>query len=233
VGNLYNHLVSSAGSRPFEIEVSVDETNTPTSIHEHYFIARELRRLGVNWVSLAPRFVGDFEKGVDYIGNLDTFASDVQGHAAVARAIGPYKLSLHSGSDKFSIYPLAQEATRGLVHVKTAGTSYLEALRVLATTEPALFRDILDLSRDEYEAARATYHVSAELAKVPPVSELTDGDLPTLLDDFDARQILHVAYGSALDQYGETLKTALQADENAYYARLKVHFQRHLEPFIS
>ena len=135
VAAMYRHLARSAGAQPFELEVSVDETEQPTTHAEHIYIASELKRLGVNWVSLAPRFVGRFEKGVDYIGDLQAFQQDVAGHAAIARALGPYKLSLHSGSDKFSIYPIAMQAAHGLVHLKTAGTSYLEALRTTAALD--------------------------------------------------------------------------------------------------
>ena len=85
----------------------MDETDTPTTHAEHIFVASELRRLGVRWASLAPRFVGRFEKGVDYIGDLAAFDADMRVHAAIARAFGPYKISLHSGSDKFSIYEIA------------------------------------------------------------------------------------------------------------------------------
>ena len=67
---MYRHLVSK--NIPFELEVSVDETETPTSHAEHIFIVSELKRLGVQWVSLAPRYVGRFEKGVDYIGDLES-----------------------------------------------------------------------------------------------------------------------------------------------------------------
>ena len=87
------------------MEVSVDETETPTSIHEHYIIASELRRLGVPFISLAPRFVGSFEKGVDYIGDLTEFTTELGHHAEVMHQIGGYKLSIHTGSDKFRIYP--------------------------------------------------------------------------------------------------------------------------------
>ena len=68
--------LSEHSQQPFELEVSVDERETPTSPAEHLFIASELRRLGVRWVSLAPRFVGRFEKGVDYIGDLDAFEAE-------------------------------------------------------------------------------------------------------------------------------------------------------------
>ncbi|HSO24897.1 MAG TPA: tagaturonate epimerase family protein, partial [Chondromyces sp.] len=148
---MYRAIVERMGSSRFELEVSVDETASPTSVAEHVFIASELGRLGVRWVSLAPRFVGEFEKGVDYIGDLEAFAAEFARHAQVARTLGPYKLSLHSGSDKFSIYPIAARLAAGgpgrgpLVHLKTAGTSYLEALRTVAAAEPELFREILAL----------------------------------------------------------------------------------------
>ena len=79
-------------------------------------------------VSLAPRFIGDFEKGVDYKGDLAALETSLADHAAIAEMLGPYKLSLHSGSDKLSMYPAFARATKGRFHVKTAGTSYLEAL---------------------------------------------------------------------------------------------------------
>ena len=91
----YRHLAAINGDRPWEMELSVDETETPTSHREHLYIVTELRRLGVRWASLAPRYVGRFEKGVDYIGDLDALRADLAGHAAIARAFGPYKLSLH------------------------------------------------------------------------------------------------------------------------------------------
>ena len=104
---MYHHLVRVAGQRPYELEMSVDETETITTLAEHIYIARELQRLGVKCVSLAPRYPGRFEKGVDYIGDLAAFEASFAQHLAVAKTFGPYKLSLHSGSDKFSIYPIA------------------------------------------------------------------------------------------------------------------------------
>jgi hypothetical protein len=69
-------------------------------------------------VSVAPRFVGGFEKGIDYKGDLAAFENDLRGHAAIARAFGPYKISIHSGSDKFSIYPIIGRLCGDLLHVK-------------------------------------------------------------------------------------------------------------------
>jgi tagaturonate epimerase len=226
---MYRYLLETMGDTPFELEVSVDETETPTSPGEHLYIVGELDRLGVMWVSLAPRYVGRFEKGVDYIGDLDQFRTELAKHAAIARALGPYKLSIHSGSDKFSIYPIIAELTGGLVHLKTAGTSYLEALRVVAQVDLPFFREILALARECYETDRATYHVSARLDNVP--ASLGDAELPGLLDQFDARQVLHIAFGSVLDAFGERLSTTLRQHEEVYYTLLEMHFQRHLSPF--
>jgi len=226
VTRLYRHLESEG--IPFELEVSVDETETPTTHAEHIYVASELQRLGVHWVSLAPRFVGRFEKGVDYIGDLDALSADLAGHAAVARALGPYKLSLHSGSDKFSVYPLAAAAAGGLLHLKTAGTSLLEGLRTLAQIEPGLFRKMLALSIERYPLERASYHVSAELERVPDPDSLPDAALPNLLDHFDARQVLHVTFGSLLERYGSDLRRILSEHAEEYYQALERHFVRHL-----
>ena len=230
VSRLYRHLESKG--IPFELEVSVDETETPTTHAEHIYVASELQRLGVMWVSLAPRFVGRFEKGVDYIGDLDALAADLAGHAAVAQALGPYKLSLHSGSDKFSVYPLACAAAGGMLHLKTAGTSLLEGLRTLAQVEPGLFRRMLALSIERYPLERASYHVSAELEKVPDPASLPDAALPALLDQFDARQVLHVTFGSLLERYGSDLCRILTDHAEEYYQALERHFVRHLEPLL-
>ncbi|MGC9347648.1 MAG: tagaturonate epimerase family protein [Anaerolineae bacterium] len=230
---MYHHLAAAKGMETFELEVSVDETETPTSPLEHIFIAMELSRLGVEWVSLAPRYVGRFEKGVDYIGDLDVFETEFAKHAAIARSLGGYKLSIHSGSDKFSIYPLMAKHSQGLAHLKTAGTSYLEALRAVAGVAPELFRQILALAIERYDEDRATYHVSADRDKVPPPESLDDAELAGVLDTFDGREVLHVTFGSALDAYGEELKEVLDAHEEAHYAALKTHFVRHLRPFAA
>lgn len=229
---MYRHLAARMQEGDFELEVSVDETEAPTSLEEHVFVATELRRLGVRWVSLAPRYIGRFEKGVDYIGDLGEFEAELAKHAAIARALGPYKLSIHSGSDKFSIYPIVARLTEGLVHLKTAGTSYLEALRALAQADPALFRQVLAFARARYGEDRATYHVSAQLANVPAADALGNADLPGLLDQFDARQVLHVTFGSVLDRFGDRLLATLWEHEERYHTLLESHFRRHLSPFV-
>ena len=207
----------------FDFEVSIDETDSPTKPLEHFFIANELTRRNVKFTSLAPRFIGRFEKGVDYIGDLEALDAELEKHAAVTSYFGTYKLSLHSGSDKFSVYPLVVKYWGEHIHLKTAGTSYLEALRVLAKHEPELFLKIYLLGRECYEADKRTYHVSAQLNLLPH----TD-NLPSLLNDFHAREVLHVTFGSVMARFGVELKAALAKHEAAYYEGLKTHFDKHL-----
>jgi hypothetical protein len=187
----------------------------------------------VRWVSLAPRYTGRFEKGVDYIGDQRRFESSFARHAAAARLFGPYKLSLHSGSDKFSIYPMAARLAGDLIHLKTAGTSYLEALRAVASADSTLFREILHFALGRYAADRASYHVSAETSRVADVSDWADNRLVSLLDEFDARQVLHVTFGSVIQdaRLRERLFAALRSSEELYYEMLQAHFQKHLAPF--
>jgi hypothetical protein len=237
VATMYHHLAHAAGQLPFELEVSVDETEQPTSHAEHIYIASELKRLGVHWVSLAPRYVGSFEKGVDYIGSVPVFQRDFAGHAAIARHFGPYKLSLHSGSDKFSIYPIAARLSQGLIHLKTAGTSYLEALRTVAAVDEELFREIYLFARERFEADKASYHVSAELSRAPLPEHVPN--CTALLDQFDARQILHIAFGSVLTgrtadgkfRFRDRLMSVLHENAEMYADHLERHFIRHLKPF--
>ena len=236
---MYRHIAATMGDRPFEVEVSVDETASVTTPFEHWLVASELRRLGVEWIGLAPRFIGDFEKGIDYRGDLELFRSEYVKHLAVAEALGPYKISIHSGSDKFGVYRVIGEIGKGGVHVKTAGTSYLEALRTVASCEPDLFREILDFSRGLYEHERRTYHVSAELERVPAAAEMGDGDLVGLFEEDDARQVLHVTFGRVLTEkdddgvylFKERLLAALSAHEGNHYGNLVTHFRRHTAPF--
>ena len=238
-GRMYRHIAATMGDRPFEVEVSVDETASVTSPFEHWLVASELRRLGVRWVGLAPRFIGDFEKGIDYRGDLDVFRIEYIKHLAIADALGPYKISIHSGSDKFGVYRVIGEIGRGGVHVKTAGTSYLEALRTIAACEPELFREILDFSRSLYEHERRTYHVSAVLDRVPGGVDLADDELPALFEDEDARQVLHVTFGRVLTEkkedgsylFKDRLLAALEDHEEAHYQNLVAHFRRHTAPF--
>jgi hypothetical protein len=230
---MYRHLERVRKGAAFELEMSVDETETVTTLAEHIYIAHELRRLGVNWVSLAPRYVGTFEKGVDYIGDLSEFENSFAQHLAVSKTFGPYKLSLHSGSDKFSVYPIVSRIAGELVHLKTAGTSYLEALRAIGRVNPKLFRAIVIFARDRYPIDRASYHVSAEVSEMVDIGSLPNERLTTVLDDFHAREILHVTFGSVLHHpdFREAFFETLENNEEVYYEMLERHFGRHFAPF--
>jgi tagaturonate epimerase len=219
---MYRHL--SQLKESFDFEISVDETDSPTTPLEHFFIANELTRRRVNFTSLAPRFIGRFEKGVDYLGDLAALDRAMALHAAVTDHFGTYKISLHSGSDKFKVYPILVKHWGDRIHIKTAGTSYLEALRTLAEVDPDLFARIWSLGLERYPADRLTYHVSAEAGRIPPGI-----DLSALLDDFNAREILHVTYGSALKRFGIEMKASLTGHLDLYHAKLQTHFRRHLE----
>ena len=256
-GRALNHALALAehiarvheqSGRDFEIELSVDETEQPTTLAEHYIIADQCLGRGMKLVSLAPRYVGDFEKGVDYKGDLAALEKSLVDHAAIAEKLGPYKLSLHSGSDKLSMYPALARATKGRFHVKTAGTSYLEALRVVARHDVALFRRVVDFARGRYEVDKATYHVSATLASVPPTSGISDPvelerlylerweDVPNG-EGFTAqgRQILHCTFGSTLTDpdLGPAVRQVLESHVGTYTEVLADHFARHLNALRS
>ena len=230
----------------YEIELSVDETEQPTTLVEHYIIAQQIIEHGVKLVSLAPRFIGELEKGVDYKGDLAALEQSMKDHAAIARGLGPYKLSLHSGSDKLSMYTLFSRATEGLFHVKTAGTSYLEALRVVARHDEKLFRTIIDFSRARYDTDKATYHVSATCDSAPAQGDVADiRELEGLYlehwEDVDAnkpgtgfvapgRQILHCTFGSVLTDatLGKAVVDVIKAEPGTFKDVLALHFGKHL-----
>ena len=214
-----------------EVEFAVDETDYPTKPAEHVVVVSELQRLGMDFVSFAPRFVGRFEKGVEYIGDLDELQRDFEIHAEIARALGPYKLSLHSGSDKYSTYPLIAEATKGVVHLKTAGTSWAEALRVIAHNDPDLMREVLALALDSFEANRKSYHLSCDPTKIP--TDPTDDQVAQLMDRVDSRQVLHVGYGAILEEFGPRMYQVWNDNEEEHYRIIADHFVKHLTSFAS
>lgn len=217
----------------YEIELCVDRSPKPVTLAEHYIIAQQSLRSNMKLVSLALRYPGQFEKGIDYKGDLAALEAALRGHAAVARTLGPYKLSLHSGSDKLSMYEILARATGGLFHVKTSGTSYLEALRVAARHNRKLFRRIVDFSRERFERDRAGCQVSARLEKVPtPAAVSDDAKLEKLyLDQGDGRQVLHVTFGSVLTDsaLGPALRDVLVAQPETHRQVLARHFGRHLK----
>ena len=231
-------IADARAGKGADIEVSVDETDSPTTPLEHLFIGLELKRRGVVATSVAPRFIGEFEKGIDYKGDLARFEQELKMHAAIARYCGPYKISVHSGSDKFSIYPAVGRVCGNLLHVKTAGTSYLEALRVVARTDTPLFKEIVEYSRSRFDTDKASYHISAKLGDVQPAAALSAKDAENLyLDQVAGRQILHVTFGSVLtvgqSSSGRSFKTGILESLNNYADLhsevLEKHLGKHLQ----
>lgn len=247
--NLGEHIksVNESAGQDYEIELSVDETDQPTTLAEHYIIADQCIQGGMKLVSLAPRFIGELEKGVDYKGDVSALEASLNDHAAISQLVGPYKLSLHSGSDKISMYPALARATQGMFHVKTAGTSYLEAIRVVARHDEELFRRIVKFARDRYDVDKATYHVSATNAAVPAGDDLDPTkleqvylerwqDVPQGLGFTEpGRQILHCTFGSVLtsEEYGPAVYSVLESHPDTYKEVLADHFSRHLDALRS
>lgn len=230
------HAEKLMGESGFDLEISVDETDQPTTVLEHLFLALELQRNNIPVTSLAPRFIGDFEKGIDFRGDLTAFIDALKIHAAIASQYGPYKISLHSGSDKFKVYPPIAEVCDGKFHVKTAGTSYLEALRVICRVNPELFSEIVTFCRERFPIDRATYHISANLDQTPTVTGLSPEQLEQYyLTDDNGRQLLHVTFGSVLTvkngnnfRFKDDLLAILRTESQLHEDFLVKHFGKHL-----
>jgi hypothetical protein len=219
-----------------DFEISIDETDTSTTPEQHFIVANELNRRNVHIKTLAPRFMGEFQKGIDYIGDLDEFERDINFHAAIARHFG-YKLSIHSGSDKFSIYPFIGRATQGVFHVKTSGTSWLEAMRIVAMVNPSLYREIHAFAINVFEEAKKYYHVTTDLTNIPVIKTINDEELPQLFKQKDLRQLIHITYGLILNaknnegsyRFKERLYSLWNQKKDLYSENLERHIGRHLE----
>lgn len=221
--------------KDFDLEISIDETSTPTTPMAHLFIVQELRRRGVDFQTLAPRFVGQWQKGIDYIGDLSFLEKEMSIHSEITKVLSGYRLSLHSGSDKFSVYPIFAQYTEGNLHIKTAGTSYLEAIKVIAARDASLYREIHKYALTRFETDRASYHVTTDLTKIPDVDKLLDSDLMKLFEMPDARQLIHITYGSVLTAtesgrylFKDRIFKILFDYEKDHYEFLKNHMQKHL-----
>ena len=230
---IYRHIKSKKDE--FIAEVSMDETDAPQTPPELLIILAALADEGVQLQTIAPKFTGRFNKGVDYVGDLAQFEKEFNDDLAViAHAIAKYglpenlKLSVHSGSDKFSIYPIIGNAIRRTgagVHVKTAGTTWLEELIGLAEAGGeglALSKEIYAKALENVDAMCEPYAsvIDIDSAKLPAVDEVNDwsGDQyanalrhvqehPEFNQHF--RQLLHIAFKLAAKEgarYTDLLK---------------------------
>jgi len=182
-GAIHRHIAAGKGDDAFVTEVSMDETDAPQTPRELLVILALLADERVPLDTIAPKFTGRFNKGVDYVGDLAAFEREfnddiaVLGHAAATYGLPDgIKLSVHSGSDKFSLYPVirrAIERTGAGVHVKTAGTTWLEELIGLSEAGG----DGLELAREIY--AYALEHVDELCAPYAAVIDIDRTRLPT------------------------------------------------------
>lgn len=233
--HVYNNYIAKV-DRDIDFEISIDETETITSPTEHFFVANELISRQVDVTSLAPRFCGEFQKGIDYIGDIALFEQELESHALIAEHFS-YKLSIHSGSDKFKVFPIISKYTKGLFHIKTAGTNWLEAIRVIAEVNPTLYHEMHEFALDKFGIAQAYYHVTPNLEKILPLNMVKDEDLVQYMDNDEARQLFHITYGLLLlekDDNGEyTFRNeffnTLNQHEELYRNSLKKHIGKHLQ----
>jgi tagaturonate epimerase len=219
--------------KSFDFEISIDETDFPTLPEAHVFVAEELKERGIEYQTVAPRFIGEFQKGIDYIGNVEEFERSFAVHAAVARHYG-HKLSVHSGSDKFSVFPAIGRETGGRFHLKTSGTHWLQALSLIADTNPELFREVYSYALEVFPVTRTYYHITPDLSDLPDAGALTDGELGKILENVNSRQVLHVSYGEIYKN--EDLKARLYGEltgnEEKYYQILAGHLQKHVNGLV-
>jgi len=230
--SIYDDLLKDAR---VDFEISIDETLTTTSPQSHFFVANELIGHGVKIASLAPRFTGELQKRIDYRGDPSEFERDFLIHAKLAEAFG-YKISVHSGSDKFSIFPVIGKLAGGGYHLKTAGTSWLEAVRVIAQRAPSLYRGMHAFALEHLHEAKKYYHITGNAANIADINSVSDAGLPDYLEQDDSRQALHITYGLMLQAKAEDgsalfrdkIYEALHAYESDYFTALEKHLGRHL-----
>ena len=257
-GRIYRHIEERKGSGNFVTEVSIDETDSPQTPLELFLILAMIAREGIPVQTVAPKFTGRFNKGVDYVGNLGQFEKEFdEDLAVIAFAIGEFglpgtlKLSVHSGSDKFSLYPIINRLLKkhgcGL-HVKTAGTTWLEEVIGLAEAGG----DGLQLAKEVYAGAYARFDeltgpyatvIDVNRKRLPEPPEVSawkaDQFVDTLRHDRsnaaynrDFRQLVHVGFKVAAE-LGERYLDGLQANE-AIIARNVTNnlFARHIQPIF-
>lgn len=254
-GRIYRHIKSKKGVDDFITEVSMDETDIPQSPVEMFFILAAIADEGIPAQTIAPKFTGRFNKGVDYVGDVAQFEKEFnQDLAVIAFAVEEFglpknlKLSMHSGSDKFSIYKPMNKALKKFdagVHIKTAGTTWLEELIGLA----AASGDGLSIAKQVYAEALPRFDelcgpyasvIDIDKDKLPSpevVDQWSGDELADALrhdqscDKYNPnfRQLMHVAYKitaemgtdylNALEKYEKVI--AEQVTENIYQRHIK------------
>ena len=257
-GRLYRHVAARRGTGTFLTEVSMDETDAPQAPAELLVILAALADEGIPVQTVAPRFSGRFNKGVDYVGDIGGFAAELAADVAVVGyAAGAYglpadlKLSVHSGSDKFSIFPVIRDAVRRAgagVHVKTSGTTWLEEVIGLAEAGGdglAVVQDVYAEAWRRREELCAPYAsvIDIDPAGLPTPAEVHGWDAVRFVAavrhdptdpayDRQVRQLMHVGYKVAAemgDRYTELLLACRASIARNVTDNL---FERHLRPLF-
>ena len=255
---LYARIAEARGAATFVTEVSMDETDTPQTPAELLLILAAIADAGIPAQTIAPRFSGRFNKGVDYVGDVARFerefADDVAVVAYAVRAFGlpaGLKLSVHSGSDKFAIFPAIRRTLRATgagVHVKTSGTTWLEEVIGLAEADGAGLAFVKDLyddaygRRDELCAPYASV-IDIDPARLPSptafrgwssaqVVAAVRHDAADPAYDLNVRQLLHVSYKIAAatgERYLRLLESCREPIARNVTANI---YERHLVPLF-
>jgi len=261
---IYRHILKAKGESRFITEVSMDETDAPQTPGELLIILAALADEKIPLQTIAPKFTGRFNKGVDYVGDVAQFDREFRGDVAViAHAVKAYgmasnlKLSVHSGSDKFSIFPVIRRAVTDFgagVHLKTAGTTWLEELIGLAEAGGSgleLAKQIYAqayLRREELCKPYAAV-IDIDVAKLPVPTEVQGWsslqftsalrhDQANPAYNRSLRQLLHVGYKIAAgmgDRYLDALNDnvasiARNVTTNLYERHFKIVFPRSKQP---
>ncbi len=257
-GLIYRHIVMKKGNHNFVVEVSMDEVEEPQTPEVLFFILAGLADEGIPAQTIAPKFTGRFNKGVDYVGDVDRFAKEFENDLLVIRhAVDIFglpenlKLSVHSGSDKFSIYKpihdLLKKYDAGL-HLKTAGTTWLEELAGLALAggkglelAGKIYRDALGRFEELTDPYKTVIDVHRDQLPAPEEVENWSGKRYTAAlkhdrnnPDFDPqfRQLLHCAYKVAAE-LGSEFTDALKAYEDVIGEQVRENlYERHIKPLF-
>jgi hypothetical protein len=256
--SIYRHIAGKKGEDAFITEVSIDETTEPQSPEELFFILAAIALHKIPVQTIAPKFTGRFNKGVDYQGDVARFDREFNDDVCVIRrAVADFglqadlKLSIHSGSDKFSIYPGIRRtlAAQGAgVHIKTAGTTWLEELIGLAEAggeAASLVKRIYRDSHGRFEALCRPYATVIDINQnVLPNPDLVDTWSHDRLarairhdqscPDYDRnlRQLLHVGYKVAAE-LGEIYLGALKKHREEVSRQVSDNlFTRHIQPLF-
>lgn len=252
---IYQHISGKKDSDSFVVEVSMDETDEPQTPVEMLFILAMIADAGIPAQTIAPKFTGRFNKGVDYVGDIDQFKKEFEQDIAVIQfAVREFsmqdnlKLSVHSGSDKFSIYgPMGEiiKKTNAGLHLKTAGTTWLEELIGLAEGDDdaqALVKEVYRSAYNRYDELCGPYAavIDIDKGKLPSPDEVdswTGAAYAAALRhdqscaDFNPhfRQLLHVGYKVAAE-IGERYLNAVRANEDVVSKNVTENiFERHIK----